>query len=354
MYMAPTYRFRHMRTGLTRRIILIIGIFLIMLFMFFQVFTSFKICETCKKVAGKIPDFIVSVLYRQNHLNILSSVAPVLCWSSMAKDSSGSCYAQTYWDFFDGIIPVNLFNPSAVLMSQVLVLAWQERPETVTVSRSAVAFLPDNASLLNQASALPGENIVIIYNSHTGETYSMTDQVERLDGRQGGVVTVAAALQGALESQYGIKTARLDRIHDLKYDLSYQESEKTAREMLASSPRAKVVFDIHRDSAKTREQSLVQVNGQDAAPLLFIIGSGGHKSPAGWWQNYTFAKKLSAKTNELYPGLSLGVRVQNDHYNQFLHPHAVLVEVGTSNNSIEEAVCSAVLFADVVARVITE
>ncbi|MDD4170464.1 MAG: stage II sporulation protein P [Desulfotomaculaceae bacterium] len=353
--MAPTTRrIRYIRTSLTwRGLISIAGTFLIMLLIIAQAFTSFEFFATCKKAAGKIPEVVVSALYQEKHLNILISVAPLLGWSNFAKDFPGDSSIRTFWSSLGGAIPVNLLNPSSVLMSQVPVPALQKQPETITVSRSGTS-LPGNVDPLCQASVLPGDNMVIIYNSHSGETYSMTDRVERLDGRQGGVVTVAAALQEALESKYGIKTARSDRVHDLEYDTSYQKSEQTAREMLAASPRARVVFDIHRDSAKTREQSVVQVNGQDAAPLLFIIGSGGRKPLAGWRQNHAFATKLSAKTNELYPGLSLGVRVQNDHYNQFLHPHAVVVEVGTSNNSIEEAVRSAVLFADVVARVITK
>ncbi|MDD3653928.1 MAG: stage II sporulation protein P [Desulfotomaculaceae bacterium] len=353
MYMASTCRLRNMRTGLVRRFFSIAGITLIILLILLQVFTSFNIYAICQKVANKIPEVIISTLYRQKHLNILNSVIPVLCWSNFIEDSPGSGQIRVLWDSLSIAIPFNLLDPSSVLMSQLPVQTLIEQPKTVAVSRSGTS-LPGNATPLYQASALPGENMVIIYNSHSGETYSMTDRVERLDGRQGGVVTVAAALQDALESKYGIKTARSDRIHDLDYATSYQNSDKTAREMLAASPRARAVFDIHRDSAKTREQSVVKIHGQDAAPLLFIIGSGGSKPLAGWRQNHAFATKLSTKTNELYPGLSLGVRVQGDHYNQFLHPYAVLVEVGTSNNSIEEAVYSAVLFADVVAQVISE
>ncbi|OPX87054.1 stage II sporulation protein P [Pelotomaculum sp. PtaB.Bin117] len=354
MYMAPTCHVRRVSRGLTWRFFSKAGILLGLLLILVQAMTGFEILAACQKAAGKIPEVIISKLYQHKHLSILNSTIPVLCWSNVVQDAPGDLPDQTYLNFISGIVPVNPFDPSSVLMSQVPVLALKSRPEAVAVSRSGAAQPVDTAPLA-LASSLPGETLVLIYNTHSGETYSLTDRVERLDGGQGGVVTAAAALQEALESKQGIKVARSDRIHDLEYNTSYQKSEKTVREMLAASPKAKAVLDIHRDASKTRKQSVVRVDGQDAAPLLFIIGSGARKPlAAGWRQNYTFATKLSIKANELYPGLSLGVRVQEGQYNQFLHPHAVLVEIGTSNNSTEEAVRSAVLFADVLAQVIKE
>jgi stage II sporulation protein P len=295
----------------------------------------------------------MAVFYRQEPLRILQSAVPALRWSNPGEDSCPANLSQTLLDSLGAVIRVNLRSPTMVLRSQMPWLVMSAPPGVMAVSRSGGAHPVDTVPA-GKASALSGEGLVIIYNTHTGETYSMTDRVERLDGRHGGVVTVAAALQEALEGKYGIKVARSDRIHDTNYGTSYLESEKTARELLAANPNAKVVFDIHRDAAKSREQSVVKVNGENVAPLLFITGSSTRKLFAGLRQNYSFALRLSAKANEVYPGLSLGVKVKSSHYNQYLHPHAVLVEIGTSNNSVEEAVRSAVLFADVVARVIRE
>lgn len=54
----------------------------------------------------------------------------------------------------------------------------------------------------------------------------------------------------------------------------------------------------------------------------------------------------------MYPGLSLGVRVKDGLYNQFLHSRAVLVEMGTTENSTEEAARSARLLADALADIL--
>ncbi|MDF9408334.1 stage II sporulation protein P [Pelotomaculum isophthalicicum JI] len=353
MYPLPAAgRLRYMRAGHVCKFIALAGVVLMPLLLFFQV-TGAAALMTLKESAGRIPEEVIAVFYQREPLKILQCALPVLCWGGFEEDSRTDSLSQSLLDSLGAVVQVNLCSPVAVLRSQMPLLVMSEPRGVVAVSRSGDAH-PVNPVPVNKVSALLGDSLVIIYNTHTGETYSMTDRVERLDGRQGGVVTVAAALQDTLEGKYGIKVARSDRINDANYDNAYIESEKTAKELLADNPKARVVFDIHRDAAKSREQSLVTVNGEKVAPILFITGSGARKSSAGLQQNYAFAAKLSGKVNEMYPGLSLGVRVKNSNYNQYLHPHAVLVEIGTSKNSVEEAVRSAVLLADVVVRVITE
>ncbi|MCG9967028.1 stage II sporulation protein P [Pelotomaculum terephthalicicum JT] len=345
MYPVHAARFRYARIDHVCRFIALAGL-LSMLLLLFSRITGAAALTALKETVDKIPEGVIAVFYQREPLKILQGALPVLCWSGFEEDSCSGSLSQSLLDSLGVVVRVDMSSPAAVLKSQMPVLVMSAPPGAVAVSRSGGAHPVDNAPAA-QTSTLPGEILVIIYNTHTGETYSMTDRAERLDGRQGGIVTVAAALQETLESKYGIKVARSDRIHDADYNASYLESEKTLKEMLAANPEARVVFDIHRDAAKSREQSLVKINGENVAPLLFITG-------ARMSSNYAFAAKLSAETNKMYPGLSLGVRVKTSNYNQYLHPHAVLVEIGTSKNSVEEAVRSAVLFADAVARVIME
>ncbi|KUK82040.1 MAG: putative membrane protein, partial [Pelotomaculum thermopropionicum] len=105
-------------------------------------------------------------------------------------------------------------------------------------------------------------------------------------------------------------------------------------------------------SEKTRKQSTVKVNGREAAAILLVVGSDARGSFPGWDQNYDFAVQLARKINQMYPGLCLGVRVKDGRYNQFLHPRAVLVEVGTTNNFTEEALRSAGYLADALAELL--
>lgn len=351
MYPAPASRIRRIYPAKFRRFITAASLFFAFLFILFRSLPLPVVYPALVETAQSYPDKILA-LYRKEPLKILKTAMPVLGWSSFEGDEGALTISQLMWGAARAVAGVDLRSPASVLQSQVPLLAAVEPPGAV-VLKPRDDFISESLTS-RPASALPGEALVSIYNTHTGETYSLTDGVDRLDGRHGGVVTVAAALQEALENKYGIKVARSDKINDSKYNFSYIESEKTARELLAANPQTRVLLDIHRDSGKTREQSVVKINGQEVAPILLVVGSDARRPFPNWRQNYAFAVELSSKMNEMYPGLSLGVRVKDGAYNQFLHPHAVLVEAGTTKNSTEEAVRSARLLADVLAGLILE
>lgn len=350
MYPAPACRCRRMVPANARRLFTAAGLFFAFLLFLSRFLPSLAVYPSLVETVKDTPARIIA-LYQREPLKILKTAMPVLGWGSFEGDAGDLTPSRVLWNITGALGRVNLHSPAAVLQSQIPLLAAVEFPGAI-VLKSPDDSVPDSVSTARTVSILPGECLVDIYNTHTGETYSLTDGVERLDRKRGGVVTVAAALQEELEDKYGIKVARSDKINDLNYNTSYIESEKTARELLAANPETRVILDIHRDSGKTREQSVVNVNGQEVAPILFIVGSDARRPFPAWRQNHAFAVELSSKMNEMYPGLSLGVRVKDGLYNQFLHPHAVLVEVGTSKNSTEEAVRSARLLADVLAGIL--
>lgn len=341
MYPAPVYRQRGMFFAVMRRLIAVVTGFLVLYFLikiFFQLPACPALIHTLNTASEWTQNF-----YHWDAMKIMKKGMPVLNRIDFEGDVGNLTVSQIILEGWGAVSRANLHNPAGVLQTEIPVLARFEIP----VERVTAPTLQ-----LEPAAALTDDCLVAIYNTHTGETYSLTDGVERLDGRKGGVVTVAAALEEELESKYGIKTARSERINDADYNLSYLEAEKTARELLAANPKTMVVLDIHRDANKTREQSIVKINGQDVAPLLFIVGSDARRPFPNWRENYAFAQKLSSQINSMYPGLSLGIRVYDGIYNQSLHPHALLVEVGTSKNSTEEAARSIRLLAAALAAVL--
>lgn len=344
MYPAPACRQRGMFLAAMRQFIAVLTVFFILSFLI-KVFPQLPTFPALFQALNVVSEW-TEEFYQWDAMKIMKIGMPVLNRSDFEGDTSDLTAWQSILDGVGVVSRVNLHNPASVLQSQIPLLA------AVEIPAEAATALP--VQPLEAASALSGECLIAIYNTHTGETYSLTDGVERLDGRMGGVVTVAAALQEELESKYGIKTARSERINDADYNLSYLEAEKTVRELLADNPKTMVVLDIHRDANKTREQSIVKINGQDVAPLLFIVGSDVRRPFPNWRQNQAFAQKLSNKINDMYPGLSLGIRVYDGIYNQVLHPHALLVEVGTTKNSTEEAVRSIRFLAAALAGVLEQ
>lgn len=300
-----------------------------------------------------LPQVVWQALVTDEHdpRGVLRLAMPVLAWSGAADDVPSAMtprYAAT------GALTafhLRFSEPLDLLHSEMPLLAMAAGQEPAPATE--LVPLPEK-ELEARPPELSEHCLVAIYNTHTGETYALTDGMDRLNGKQGGVVTVAAALQEELENRYGIRVVRSDRINDAVYSTSYSESEKVVRELLAEHPHLLVVLDIHRDAGKSRQDSLVTVNGQEVAPVLIIVGSDARSPHPEWRQNYSFARAISDKMDSLYPGLSLGVRVKEGRYNQYLHPGAILLEMGTVANSTEEAVTSARLLAEVLAELLAE
>lgn len=257
------------------------------------------------------------------------------------KDEQGgsqSPYLPNMWR------TLSLGDPWFLLSSQCLLLSFIEEEKVVKKEASPSPSLPDQ----------PGKYLVAVYHTHTGETYQLSDGVPRVDGGEGGVVKVGEAICQELESRHGIPALHVRKIHDQKYGLSYLESEKTVRQILQEHPQVKVLLDIHRDAGKPRQDCVVKVNDREVATVLMVVGSDARAAFPTWRQNEQFAQLLAAALDKKYPGLCQGVRVKEGRYNQFLHPRALLVEIGSTNNSLEEALESARLFADVVGEVVKE
>ncbi|MCL6478194.1 MAG: stage II sporulation protein P [Peptococcaceae bacterium] len=353
MYHAPAchLRYRKIKAGLAR--FLFAAVLPAVLFLFLS--KAQRVLPVDWASAGairEVPYRLVDYIQRQPE-NILYAAVPALAGGAFEGGGMKAGPAEILLEVLNDLARVRLDSPVAVFSSALPPLAGEgfRAPALLSGAPAAVS----STALVSEPSGRPaagGEALVCIYNTHTGETYSLTDGKERLERLQGGVVTVAAALQEALEKKHGIPVARSDRINDMDYNNSYLESEKTARELLAANPKTRVILDIHRDSGKTREQSVISINGRPAAPILFIVGSDTRRPFPTWRQNHSFAGELSRQLNEMYPGLSLGVRVKDGLYNQHLHPGAVLVEIGTSRNSVEEAVRSAQFLADALAVLI--
>lgn len=261
------------------------------------------------------------------------------------KLPSGKAVATTAFGALTSVTPG---EPSSLLQAAIPRLSAlkpekQETEPTAPIQQEPVDQQPFNLS---------GEPLVAIYNTHTGESYELTEGAPRLEGKKGGVVKVAAALHKALEEKHGIRIVRSDTIHDKVFSRSYSQSEITARKLIEENRSLNMIVDLHRDEA--RERNVVKINGKDVATVILVVGSNANLEHPNWKENYAFAQKIVETTKAMYPGLARGsgIMVKSGRYNQHLHPRAVLIEIGSNKNSTEEAERSARLMADVLAEVI--
>lgn len=196
--------------------------------------------------------------------------------------------------------------------------------------------------------------LVAFYTTHTSETYELTDGSSHIKGKAGGISLVAQEIQKVIQEQYKIAAIYSPSIHDLVFNKSYVESEKTVIKLLKENPGLRLLFDIHRDGSMTREQSLVKINDQEVAKILLIVGTDARAEHPEWRKNLELARKIAAKMDYMYPGLSRGIAIKQGRYNQQYSPNALLVEIGSDKNTTDEAIASGRLFANVIVAVLND
>ena len=202
--------------------------------------------------------------------------------------------------------------------------------------------------------------LVGIYHTHTGETYGDTgvnskknyawDVAKPGQGPVPGVVQVGERITRELQRRYGIPVIHSTKVHDYPiFAYAYSNSEKTAQMLVERYPSMQVVLDIHRDEGATLET----FGGRQLAGVLIVVAAGGGSSLShgNWRANLAVAQQLKEDFDRLYPGLCRGLVVKEKvRYNQHLHPGALLLEIGAHTDTLDSALMTAELVADVLAE----
>lgn len=195
--------------------------------------------------------------------------------------------------------------------------------------------------------------LVGLYTTHNGERY-VNEKKSKGQGEEAGVVRVVQVMETTLRDQYQVPAVKSTQVHDYpNWNQSYTKSKETAKSLLSKNPSIQILVDVHRDAGLKKKQT-VTINGKSAAKVLLIVGSDQRMKNPDWKKNKEFADLVDAKMDELYPGLSRGVRVQTGRYNQHLHPRAILLEMGNEKNPLTEAEVSAELMAHVFSEVLND
>lgn len=211
-------------------------------------------------------------------------------------------------------------------------------------------------------NAPKGSTKVIILNTHTSEAYTPSKGYQytssdyfRTGNPRFNVSRVSKELNTQF-SKYGVKSFCDATVHDSPtYTGSYERSLKTVLKDMKKYPSAKIVLDIHRDAAGEPDEKLrrvIQIGNKNVARLMFVVGTDqmGLKHPR-WMENLKFAIKLQDKANKLFPGICQEIDLRKERFNQHVAPGAIIVEVGGTGNTMEEAVESMKYLARIVSEV---
>lgn len=195
------------------------------------------------------------------------------------------------------------------------------------------------------------EPTVLILHTHGTESFAPTgDYTEstpyHTNDTSYNMISIGAYVAELLE-EGGISVLQDTTLHDTpSYNAAYSNSRKSIEAYLQEYPSIRLVLDLHRDSFEDEagNQVVQTVFSQDTtyAPLMFVVGTdnSGLTHP-NWQNNLSLALKLQTQLEGICPGICRDINLRAQRFNQDLSESALLVEVGASGNTREEALRSA-------------
>lgn len=228
---------------------------------------------------------------------------------------------------------------------------------------------PDTDALLKKSLpvALEGRGIeVLILHTHGTEAYTPSDglvyaasEEDRTLDPERSVVRVGSELQAVLEAR-GIGVVHSTALHDYPaYSGSYDRALDDIEYWVQQYPDIRVVIDLHRDSIVTaagdKYKTAAVIEGESTAQLMFVAGTdGGGLRHDDWQTNLSLHLQLHDLLNTRYPGLMRPVSIRNARFNQHMTRGSMLLEVGTSGNSLTEALRAVRFFGEALADLLLD
>ncbi len=203
---------------------------------------------------------------------------------------------------------------------------------------------------------------ILILHTHATECYSpegastySANKGDRTEDIMQNTVAVGDAMEKVFRD-YGIEVIHDKTLHDMpSYNTSYANSLKTAEAYLAKYPSIRIILDVHRDAYVyengSKAKFVTQINGKKTAQLMLVVGTnaGGLDHP-NWRENMKLALKLQNAISSKYPTLMRGVNLRKERFNGHTTTGSMIIEVGSSGNSLSEAIRGATLGAEEIAK----
>ena len=199
---------------------------------------------------------------------------------------------------------------------------------------------------------------ILIYHTHGTEGYS--------DSRKGVEADTVVGMGDILCEE--LTSRGFSVIHDrTTYDYvngkdnrnyAYTTARPQIEALLEEYPSIEVILDIHRDSGAARRTT---INGKDTAQIMLFNGlCRNAEGPISYLPNpylddtLAFSLQLNLLGRERYPGLMYKLYLKNYRYNMHFTGHCMLVELGTQNNTVEEAQNGVRYLAELLYELLTE
>ena len=212
----------------------------------------------------------------------------------------------------------------------------------------------------SQVKLPAGEPQILIIHTHSSEAYTPAglDRYEasdtnRTEDTNYNIVRIGDELT-ALFQQAGLNVIHDREIYDYpSYTGSYERSGAAVQSYLEQYPSIAVVLDIHRDALGANGvvyKTMAEESGVCASQVMLLVGTddSGLTHP-NWRSNLSLALYLQNAVSAVHPTLMRPVALVQQRYNQHLTGGSLILEVGSSGNTLQEALAAIRLFADAAA-----
>ena len=205
-----------------------------------------------------------------------------------------------------------------------------------------------------------GEPQILIVHTHSSEAYTPAglDRYEasdtnRTEDKEYNIVRVGDELTALLQ-QAGLNVIHDREIYDYpSYTGSYERSGAAVQSYLEQYPSIAIVIDMHRDALGANGvvyKTMAEESGVCASQVMLLVGTddSGLYHP-NWRSNLSLALYLQNAVSAVHPTLMRPVALVQQRYNQHLTGGSLILEVGSSGNTLQEALAAIRLFADAAA-----
>ncbi len=182
---------------------------------------------------------------------------------------------------------------------------------------------------------------ILIYHTHSLEGFIDSRPGERSDT----IVGVGDRLAEILTKEYGYGVLHHTEEYDTTRDDAYANSLPGITKVLEENPGIQVVIDLHRDAGVKGVRRAIDLNGKPTATFMLFNGLSRTRKTGNieylynpyLEDNLSFSFQMQVKAGEYYPGLTRKIYLKAYRYNMHLKPLTLLIELGDSNNTVEEA-----------------
>lgn len=229
--------------------------------------------------------------------------------------------------------------------------------------RNETTYAPDLTSLLASPLDFKSPEILIVH-THASESYSKDGATGYAEGESDrtldtslNMVRVGEELSKELASR-GFKVTHARDINDHpSYNQSYNRTLKVIENHISANPNIAIVLDLHRDAAIKSDGTKLKFtsvqNGEKVAQVMLVCGTNQRGLPNDNWQeNLKFALKLQNYMENTFPGFARPLNLRQERFNTHATKGSIIIEIGTSGNTLQESLNSVKYLADALTHVI--